>query len=124
MAKPINPEVARATFPVWLSRDMAFNDPQEKVVKKYHKFTKAEKVKYTKKIEQYLSEMEDKPKLFGDTDSGRAVAIKLDGRVRYVWRADVLTEAEYNEVKKRHRVGVDMLRQKLNRPVDKELSQE
>jgi hypothetical protein len=41
---------------------------------------------------------------FYDPKFGRAVAIELDGMIRFVWRADLLTEEAYENVKKQ-RIG-------------------
>lgn len=106
----------KAEFDVWLAREMLFNHPPRQDVRKYPKFYKAKKVKYTKQILRYLDRMEAKE--FEDHRC-RAVAIYLDGMVRYVWRSDLLSQKEYDDVQKKQRHGLGILRQKLGRNVGK-----
>jgi hypothetical protein len=102
----------QAEFDVWLSRELIFNRPPGYNIKKYPKFYKAKKIKYTGSVLKYLDRMENK----GLGDRGRAVAIFLDGMIRYVWRSDVLSRKEYDEIQ---RNGMGVLRSKLRRDVDK-----
>ncbi|MBN2258105.1 MAG: hypothetical protein JW704_09800 [Anaerolineaceae bacterium] len=90
---------------------MKFNNPPRQNIRTYGRFTPAKKVKYTKGILRYLDEMEEKV-IEWNENMGRAVAIQLDGMVRYVWRGDLLSKKEYDEVQKKTRAGIGMLRQK------------
>jgi len=112
------PSIKKAKFPLWTAVPLTFRDPVKRDFKTYPKYTKCEKVVYTSMIEGYLDSFEDR---HADAcRGGRAVAIKLDGRVRYLWRYEVLTEAEYNEVQKKQRSKLDLLRKKRVRVVGKE----
>lgn len=115
-AKHRDPRVIKAVFDVWLSRDMLFNNPPGRNLKIYRKHTKAQKIKYTSKICRYLDRMEEKEfSVHGADRTG--VAIKLDGKTRYVWREDVLSEKEFSEVKERQKSGIRALRKKSRRNV-------
>jgi len=92
-----DPRVIKSSFDVWLARDMDFNNLPGRNIKTYRRFTKATKIKYTNKICSYLDKMEYKQSRMAG-ENKVAVAIKLDGTIRYVWRCDVLTEKEYNEI--------------------------
>ena len=107
-----DPRTIKAKFDVWLARDMLFRDPKSKQVKRFEKHTKAFKIRYDTRILRYLDRMENH---YGEdsAEMGRAVAINLDGMIRYVWRKDVLTEAEYNEARKRQRSKFGAFRKKL-----------
>jgi hypothetical protein len=121
---PRDPRLVEAVFYVWLSKEMIFNNPG-KGVKRYPKNTKAEKVKYNKKILRYLDRMEEKVDSVIRADGvsiedlGRAVAIKMDGLVRYVWRSDLMTEREFDEKRTAQKKKLGMLRKKPRRTVDK-----
>lgn len=99
----IDERVIRAEFPVWLARDLLFNNPPGQNHKRYEMHTMAKKVKYTNKMLDYLYKMEASSHFY-DPKFGRAVAIELDGMIRFVWRADLLTEEAYENVKKQ-RIG-------------------
>lgn len=92
--------VIKARIKVRLARDMDFNNPPGRNIKRYVKYTQAEKVPYNSAIMAYLNSMEDS--LFSEyKESGvRAVAIFLDGMIRYVWRSDLLTEEEFENGRK------------------------
>jgi len=94
-----DPRTVNASFDVWLARDLLFNDPVKREIRRYERFTMARKVRYSGKILRYLDRMEDTIGAINE-GKGRAVAIKLGGMVRYLWRVDVLTAEEYDEVKK------------------------
>lgn len=102
----------KAEFDVWLSRELIFNQPPRYNIKKYPKFYKAKKIKYTSNILKYLDRMESK----NFNGRYRAVAIYLDGMVRYVWRNDLLSRKEYDEIQKE---GIGILHSKFRRDVDK-----
>lgn len=113
-----NPKTIKAVFDVWLSREMVFNNPTGRNLKKYPKYYKSGKIKYTKRILSYLYNMED-AEYDDHPDQGRAVAIKIDGLIRYVWRSDVLIKKEYDEIQKKQRAGFGVLCKKLGRNVGK-----
>ena len=116
---PRDQKVIDAVFDVWLSRDMQFNNSGG--IKRYPRNTKAQKVKYTKKILRYLDNMEANAESSSNCitveESGRAVSIKLDGKVRYVWRADVLTEREWHEKRASQKEKLEMLRKESRGPM-------
>ena len=109
MASRRDPRVVKAVFDVWLTSDMIFNNPPGQNLKNYRKHTKAKKVRYTKKIIAYLDRMEDKDIGQGDRV---AVAIRLDDKVRYVWRERVLSKNEYDAIKAQQSYRLRMLRKK------------
>jgi len=118
---PRDPRTIKSEFDVWTSSEMIFNNPPPKGkggqnLKTYPRFTKAKKVKYNKERLWYLDNMEKR----GDLKGSRAVAIELDGIVRYVWREDVYTEEEFKDAQKGHKAGLRMLRSKPKGDVDKE----
>ena len=119
---PIDPRTIKSEFDVWTSKEMIFNNPSPKGsggqnLKTYPRFTKAKKVKYDKVRMRYLNDMEKRGNLAGVV-CGRAVAIEMDGIVRYVWREDVYTEDEFKEAQKTHKAGLRMLRSKPKGNVD------
>jgi hypothetical protein len=97
----IDERIVSAEFEVRLARDMLFNNPPGQNFKTYSIYTKADKVKYNGKIQQYLYDMERKENHY-TSSMGRAVAIKLDGLTRFVWRSDLLSKDEYDAVKREH----------------------
>jgi hypothetical protein len=101
VARPRNKKVDAAQFDVYLSRELKFNDPEKKEIRTYPAYTPARKVKYTSEIVRKLDRREDR-RMFTDPQdpSVRAVAIHLGGRLRYVWRTDLLTEKEFDEVRR------------------------
>jgi len=111
-----NEKLVKAEFDVWLSRDMSFNNPPGRHIHTYHKYVKAKKVKYTKKIQKCLDRMESKR----GTGRGRAVAIKLGGNIRYVWRSDLLSKKEYNEIQEEQRSKLGVFCKKLRGDVGKD----
>ena len=118
MADERDSKIIKAQFPVWIARDMVFNNPPGRNEKKYIKYTEAMKVKYNKEILLYL-DMKEEKSLGKKCDTDRAVAIKLDRRVRYVWRSDILTKSEYDEIKEKQKTGLGNLRQKCRRAMGK-----
>jgi len=110
----------KTVFDVWLARDMLFHNP-ERGFRVYEKYTKCEKVKYDTKILRYLDEMERRVVDWND-GMGRAVAIRMDKKIRYMWRGDLLTEKEYEEIQQRKREGLRMLREKSKRDVGSQSS--
>lgn len=113
-----DPRLVKASFDVWLSRSMIFNNPPGNNIKVYRQYTKAEKVKYTNKIQIYLDRMENN--WFKCEHNRRtAVAIKLDSIVRYVWREDVLSKKEYDEIKEKQQTNLRILFKKSRGNVGK-----
>lgn len=102
-------------FDVWLSRDMLFNTPPGLNIRKYSKYTKAKKIKYTRMILRYLDRMEE---VGFRGRKCRAVAIRLGKIIRYVWRSDLLSRREYEEIQKEQRLGLEVLRKKQRGSVD------
>ncbi len=111
--------VIKADFILYLSREMLFNNPPGHNINRYRKHHKCQKVRYSSKVLSILNRMEDlegsKYQCSGGKD--RAVAIKLGEIVRYVWRSDVLTEAEYDQRVKQDRRKLSSLRKKHQRNV-------
>lgn len=97
----IDERVVSAEFEVRLARDMLFNNPPGQNFKKYAIYSKAEKIKYSGKIQQYLYDME-RDEVHYSSSMGRAVAINLDGLTRFVWRSDLLSKDEYDAIKRDH----------------------
>lgn len=95
--------LVESEFNVWLARDMYFNDEPGNNIYKYRKYTKAKKIKYTKLILKYLDKMEMQ---LENNDNGRSVAIEMGGKIRYVWRIDLLSEKEYNAAKEEQRITI------------------
>lgn len=89
-------EVDKAEIDLWTSKDLWFVD--NGCLKKILPYTECQKIKYNSKIKQYLEVMEEK-----NTSSGTAVAVKLDGKVRYVWRSDLLNRKQFDEIRKKQR---------------------
>lgn len=116
MARKRDSRIVKASFDVWLSRSMLFNNPPGRNIKRYRQYTKAEKVKYTKKIEMYLDKMES-DWFKREHENRTAVAIKLDGIIRYVWREDLLSEKQYDEIKEKHQAGLRILCKNTGRNV-------
>lgn len=108
MTRERDSRLVKASFDVWLSRSMIFNNPPGMNLKTYKKYTKTKKVKYTRKIEMYLDKMENNW-FKCEHENRTAVAIKLDGIIRYVWREDLLSEKEYDEIRKKHQDGLRIL---------------
>jgi len=96
-------KVDKARIKLWTSREMAFMISKEKGVGNIPRFTECEKVPYDLKIRAYLDKMETQQDHRRPPGNPKAVCVKLMGQLRYVWRTDVLTEAEYEEVKKKDR---------------------
>jgi hypothetical protein len=117
---PRDQRVIDSQFDIWLARDLLFNNPPGVNFRRYPKYSKAKKVKYTRVILRYLDKMEKTGEVLDMGDRGRAVAIELGGMLRYVWRVDLLTEAEYDEAKKRQAPKLASLRKKLRRNVGTE----
>ncbi len=118
MVRKRDPRIVKAVFDVWLSRSIIFNNPPGNNIKAYAQYTRAEKVKYTNKIQIYLDRMEYE--WFKHKHEKRiSVAIKLDNIIRYVWREDVLSKKEYDEVKERQQTNLRMLFKKSKRNVGK-----
>lgn len=116
MVRKRDPRIVKAVFDVWLSRSIIFNNPPGNNIKVYAQYTRAEKVKYTNKIQIYLDRMEDE--WFKHKHEKRiSVAIKLDNIIRYVWREDILSKKEYDEVKERQQTNLRMLFKKSKRNV-------
>lgn len=109
--------VVKAEFDVWLARDMFFNNPPGLNIRKYSIYTIAKKVKYTRAILRYLDRMEGKSRSRG---GDHAVAIKLGGKIRYVWRKDLLSKKEYDAIKKKQGAKLGVLRKKLRGDVGKD----
>ena len=101
--------IEKAEFEVWLAREMCFNNPPGLNIRTYGRYTKAKKVKYTPKMMRYLDNMER-------TDvrnvGCNAVVIELGGKLRYVWRSDLFTRKEYDEIQKEQRSRLGALRKK------------
>ena len=106
--------VINARFDVYLARDICFNNPPGRNIKRYRKFTKAQKVPYRGEVLDRLNALEDGFHSKYVESGIRAVAIKLDNKIRYVWRCDVLTEAEFQIERKS---SVSALRKKQQRDV-------
>jgi hypothetical protein len=101
-------KVDKARIKLWTAHDMSFVISREKGIGTIPKFTPCEKISYDLKIKAYLDHMEAKSD-WRPSSNPKAVCVKLMGVIRYVWRTDVLTEAEYDEVKRKERskaVGV------------------
>jgi len=95
----IDERIISVEFEVRLAHEMLFNNPPGQNFKTYPMYTKAEKIKYNGKIQQYLYDMERNETHY-DPSMGRAVAIKLDGLTRFVWRSDLLSVEEYGKINK------------------------
>lgn len=108
--------VIKAKLVLFLSRDMLFNNPPRYNAKMYRMGTRCEKVSYTDEHLRYLNDMEDKgeQRFTADGKPIRAVAIKLDKKIRYVWRDEVMTEREYHEKSKLDIERISLLRKKQN----------
>jgi hypothetical protein len=118
MGRKRDPRLVKASFDVWLSRSIIFNNPPGNNIKVYRQYTKAEKVKYTNKIQIYLDRIENE--LFKLKHEKRiSVAIKLDNIIRYVWREDILSKKEYDEVKERQQTNLRVLFKKSKGDVGK-----
>jgi len=96
-------KIDKARIKLWTSRELVFVISKEKGIGTIPRFTECEKVPYDRKIRAYLDSMESKQDYRRPPGNPKAVCVKLVGRLRYVWRTDVLTEAEYEEVKKKDR---------------------
>jgi len=93
--KPRTKKISEAVFPVWLAKKMLFNQPDKRRVIEYRMYTECLKVKYTPAILKYLDKME---KIAGDIKAeDTAIAISLNGMVRYVWRSDVFVKSEFDK---------------------------
>lgn len=75
---------------------MTFNISSQKGIDVIPRYTPCEKPVYTLEIKKYLERMEAYNP-YRPIGSPRAVCVKLAGQLRYVWRTDVLTKAEYEE---------------------------
>lgn len=105
MAREVLSTVDKARIELWTSRDMLFSINKKRGISVIPKYTKCEKVPYTHKIKDYLQSMEEHS-FSRPTDKPKAVCVKLEGMIRFVWRTDVLTEKE-------HRVISDDLKRRL-----------
>lgn len=101
--------IVKAEFDVWLAREMSFNNPPGFNIRRYRKYARGKKVKYTPSMLSYLDRMEQSDHT---GKACRAVAIELGGKIRYVWRSDLLTRKEYDKVQEKQRSGLGMLRKK------------
>ena len=77
---------------------MTFFISKKKGIGTIPRYTKCEKLPYTKKIIQYLMKMEGNG-INRSEKKTKAVCVFLEGRQRYVWRTDVLTKKEYDEIR-------------------------
>jgi len=114
VARTRDSRIVAAEFDVYLSRDLRFNDPEKREIGTYSEHTRARKVRYTSEMLRKLDRMEDR-RMFTDPQdpSVRAVAIHLDGRLRYVWRTDLLTEKEFDGVQREQKeTALRVLRKK------------
>lgn len=110
--------IIKSKLQLYLANDMLFNNPPGYNAKSYRAGTKCEKVIYNSYILRYLNNMEDHPNSKYVSGKTRAVAVSLDGMVRYMWRDDVLTEAEYAKKVELDRRRISLLRQKQRGNVD------
>lgn len=94
-SRPRPEKMVKASIDVWLADDMLFNNPPGMNIKKYKRFTKAVKIPYKREHIFWLDRMELAIESRMHKEDIRAVAILLDGKVRYVWRDDVLNKEEY-----------------------------
>jgi len=121
-----DPRTIKSEFDVWLRHSMIYNNPPPEGksgqnLKTYPALTKAKKVKYKKTILHYLDEMESKDDVLSiRKHEGRAVAVELDGIVRYMWRDDIYTKRELDESQASKRAGLRALRGKPQRNVGKD----
>jgi hypothetical protein len=109
----------RTRMELWTARDMDFVITPgigPKGVGRILRHTPCVKPVYTLKIKDYLRWMETKnpEKAAGD----KAVCIKLEGMLRYVWRSDVFTKEEHDAAKDRDRDSLRILGAKSRRSVD------
>jgi len=65
-------------------------------------YTKCYKPRYDRKIKAYLVRMEAVSS-YRPPENPPAVCVFLEGMLRYVWRTDVLTEKEYDVIRKEKR---------------------
>lgn len=86
-----------ARIELWTARDMDFVIDRSNGIHTIPRFTKCEKPPYTAKIKRQLKNMEEKSLL--RPEGVKAVCVNLKGMMRYVWRTDVLTRAEYTAAK-------------------------
>ncbi len=89
---------------LWTSGDMLFVIEGRRIGV-IHKFTRCKKPRYTLKIKGNLARMERRG-FNRPSEAVKAVCVELSGKLRYVWRTDVLTEPEYEIEKKRGTVGL------------------
>lgn len=102
---------------LWTAHDMVFVLDKERGQGTIPRFTACVKPVYTNKIKAYLANMERQG--FGRPDDRtRAVAVKLEGQLRYVWRTDVLTKEEYDAAKEKERTSLSALRSKPRGTLD------
>ena len=104
-------DIDKQKIDLWTAHDMTFVLSREKGIGTIPQFTPCVKPPYTKKIRGYLDKMEESG--FGRSDGRpKAVAVKLEGMLRYVWRTDVLTREEYDVHRKKKLTSLGALRQK------------
>lgn len=84
---------------LWTAKDMTFVIEGRRIGV-IPKFTKCKKVRYTHKIKYTLEKMEERG-FNRPSENTKAVCVELSGKLRYVWRTDVLTESEYDIERKR-----------------------
>lgn len=94
---------------LWTSRDMKFHDP-EKGFFKIKKYTRCYVAKYNNRIKNYLERMKRKDTYHDSHEN--PVAVFLDEKIRYVWRSDLLTEKEFEDIKREQRRKLGVLRKK------------
>lgn len=105
-------ELEREEIELWTAHELLFIE--KKKLKKFLPYTSCMKIKYDNRIKRYLENMEQK-----HPEKGTGVAIKLDGKVRYVWRSDLLTEKEFDEIRKKNHSRFGILSKKSKRSVGK-----
>jgi hypothetical protein len=96
-------KVDKARIELWTAHDLTFVISKEKGVGTIPRFTPCVKPVYTHKIKDYLFNMEEKG--INRPPGVKAVCVKLEGMLRYLWRTDVLTKQEYEEVRRKERTS-------------------
>jgi hypothetical protein len=109
-------EIDKKRISLRTAHDMQFVLSKEKGIGTIPRFTKCVKPAYTRKIRKYLDNMEERG-ISRPVSNPKAVAVKLLGLLRYVWRTDVLTKEEYDAIRKKERSALGVLRQEPKRPV-------
>lgn len=102
-------KVDLARIDLWTARDMQF------VVKErgrypttIQRFTKCHKPRYTHRLKEMCLDRTDKWSRFFDQheDGDRVICVVLEGQERFLWRSDVLTEAEYEAAREADRASL------------------